>query len=560
MYVCFNSLTQVATAHATNFLLIAIDDNAVDSTIATSTLQVAAESLVPVKPIQLVHDFDVEHINNLAASIIRLDSQAVFKELSPLAVLRLFKLGHKLPIQQTLHEHYHGYSFYSKIPPEKLREIKLLCRREGLPAKWKLTPIAAAMEYYWNHEQNPNDPAYNTFLQMVFPLFELKYLKVNLYATFVRNYLEARVSVPESLCNGHDPFRIGRLYTKYVQTYHNYEFTWKADKGTLSNLHQRLKDGYKRMLDNAQNKHVLRGNLRVKFNGVSDERCFHQLSQEEAMAIGPVLKVTTKDQQHIKTFTLPLMKLQYTPYRRQVLVYLRDPHSPSGEKRLSESPSLIINEDGSCEGTRRARTLLDFLTLWDKEFDAVSVTIGKLLAHCIYCSTQMSRKESLERGCGAICLAKYGVAAGGLVVDNTTSTHIASNISLNTNVNTIQTQPNQREPPSETCLYFKVKDGIHSIPINSAFIRNSAVLSDMVEHCTHNNDPIIVPVDFMDKDVLKHLDSFFNNDYEDNILTLDRIVRACEYFEIEPSPTICRSIASVLLGNFTGLFQVNPSQ
>lgn len=553
-------MKHIATPHGTNFLLIATDNNVVDSTASTTTLQVANDSLVSINPIPLVQDFAVEHINNLAASVIRLDSQAVFKELSPLAVLRLYKLGHKLPIQQTKYEHYRGHSFYSKIPPNKIREIKLMCRKDGFPAKWKLTPVAAAMKYYWDHESNANDPAYDIFLQMVFPLFELKHMRVNLYATFVRNYLDTRVSLPESLCTGNDPTGMSRLFTKYLRTYHHCEFTWKTDKGTLSNLHQRLKDGYTRMLENAQNKQVLQGSLRVKFNGVSDERCFHQLSQEEAMEIGPVLKVTTKDQQHIKTFSLPLMKLQYTPYRRQVLVYLREPNSKPGEKRLSDWPSLIINKDGSCEGTRRARTLLDFLAVWDKEFDAVSVTIGKLLAHCIYCSTQMSRKESLERGCGAICLAKYGVAAGGLVVDNTTNTHIASNIALNTNVNTIEAPTNQREPPSETCLHFKVNDGIHSIPINSAFIRNSAVLSDMIEHCTQDNEPIVVPPDFMDKDVLKHLDSYFNNDYEDNILTLDRIVRACEYFEIEPSPTICRSIASVLLGNFTGLFEVNPPQ
>lgn len=360
---------------------------------------------------------------------------------------------------------------------------------------------------------------------------------------------------------------IGQHYVDVVERFKTYEFTWSAPKGTLSKLYGRLKLAYTRMAEKAKNRTALgkHKTITIAFSGISDERVFGSLTEEEAKALGPVIIAQSKDGQHRKSFPIALFTLRYEEsedFEMVVNVYLRNHKAAAGTRILSKQPSLVIKEDGSCEGTRRASAIMPFLEFWDKEFASVSSQLAKLQGRCIFCSTTMSRKESLERGSGDICFAKFGITQAGLVLEETHEDDLVANVKLNQDGITNTTQ-SITEEESTGLLQIQLVDTTVDFHLDAPIIKASQLLQDMLSDCDDDSRSIPLQLPFITKEGLNRLNDHLLgkqtyvvtnlSDIVDDMKTIDFLLIGKECSDL--IERIGKSISSAFFGRLDGLFE-----
>lgn len=207
-----------------------------------------------------------------------------------------------------------------------------------------------------------------------------------------------------------------------------YRMSWKAPAGSFSALHQIFTNALNRLKarvnhTGAGNKRkttrdVLRDTIVVKLRGVSSEVSLNAVPLPVAVGgNGEVTdlavtdpEVTDPDNEDATvdnrlTITVlnedgnvaeehnvvvPLVRLEMGQDGKLKL-YLRDSSVAEGRGVIASRVSMVIQKDGSCVGTDRARSLVPFLSAWNHEPAHVSRTLGRLLCYCIFCGNAMSK-------------------------------------------------------------------------------------------------------------------------------------------------------------------------
>lgn len=114
---------------------------------------------------------------------------------------------------------------------------------------------------------------------------------------------------------------------------------------------------------------------------------------------------------------LPTLTLTYHRGSKCVSVYRKLPGVERDVRQVDTVPCAVIDATGFARMTEQGREILDFLSLWNADAVHTAQQIGKFTGYCLDCGSQLSTKESLERGMGPDCFAKTWLRGTGYVTE-----------------------------------------------------------------------------------------------------------------------------------------------
>ncbi len=348
-----------------------------------STVHVPRSTFISVSISPTIRDIDAETVDDILHAIVNLEgasSEGIKKHLSPLALMRLRKLGDRVYTtwqKKDLSCHTWRYrgtdlGIDHQFVREVTRQVKQWFKSKNRRAAFQKVWLQDMVLYLMRHETDITSVNWERCISMVFPLLEMSHLGVGWNSRAIGTYFAGQETISELLKRPKplvpkrqkepvfrrgiqkpseyvdDPverqlyqeklreyqesetvynkkladlkkWRYGQYYQAAIKRFRTYEITWSAEAGSLKNLYSILAQAWTRLKDKAVNPKVLGRGLSIMFNGVSDERTFGPLTETEARALGPVLTVETLGGIERKTFSIPLMLIKFLPKVRSYL-------------------------------------------------------------------------------------------------------------------------------------------------------------------------------------------------------------------------------------------------